>query len=110
LPCAYYLLTFTLPAPIRSLACAQQKALYGLLLSSAAAALQKLAWDPRYVGGRVAMLAILHTWTRRGLDPMRFARSAVGAGIACSAAAAWPRIDNTGSPRAIPPSWFPASL
>jgi hypothetical protein len=46
------------------LAYAQQKALYGLLLSSAAAALQKLAWDPRYVGGRLAMLAILHTWTR----------------------------------------------
>lgn len=64
LPCAYYLLTFTLPGPIRSLAYAQQKALYGLLLSSAAAALQKLAWDPRYVGGRLGMLAILHTWTR----------------------------------------------
>src|SRR6266446_272657 len=64
LPCAYYLLTFTLPAPLRSLAYVQQKALYGLLLSSAAAALQKLAWDPRYVGGRVAMLAVLHTWTR----------------------------------------------
>jgi hypothetical protein len=64
LPCAYYLLTFTLPAPLRSLAYAQQKALYGLLLSSAAAALQKLAWDPRYVGGRLAMLAVLHTWTR----------------------------------------------
>src|SRR2546425_143496 len=59
-----HLLTFTLPAPIRSLAYAQQKALYGLLLSSAAAALQKLAWDPRYVGGRLAMLAVLHTWTR----------------------------------------------
>src|SRR6266516_2843727 len=64
LPCAYYLLTFTLPAPLRALAYAQQKALYGLLLSSAAAALQKLAWDPRYVGGHLAMLAILHTWTR----------------------------------------------
>ena len=42
----------------------QQKALYGLLLHSAAAALQKLAWDPRYVGGRLAMLAVLHTCTR----------------------------------------------
>ena len=64
LPCAYYLLTFTLPAGLRSLCYGQQKALYGLLLSSAAAALQKLAWDPRYVGGRLAMLAVLHTWTR----------------------------------------------
>jgi len=64
LPCAYYLLTFTLLEELRRLCYGQQKALYGLLLQSAAAALQKLAWDPRYVGGRLAMLAILHTWTR----------------------------------------------
>src|SRR6266496_6692706 len=64
LPCAYYLLTFTLPEELRALCFSQQKALYGLLLHSAAAALQKLAWDPRYVGGRLAMLAVLHTWTR----------------------------------------------
>ena len=68
LPCGYYLLTFTLPSPLRALAYAHQKALYGLLLSSAAAALQKLAWDPRYVGAQLAMLAVLHTWTRTMLD------------------------------------------
>ena len=32
LPCAYYLLTFTLPGALRTLAWSQQKALYGLLL------------------------------------------------------------------------------
>src|SRR6266496_1688329 len=64
LPCAYYLLTFTVPEGLRGLCAGQQKALYGLLLHSAAAALQKLAWDPRYVGGGLAMLAVLHTWTR----------------------------------------------
>jgi hypothetical protein len=68
LPCAYYFLTFTLPAGLRALAYAHQKALYGLLLSSAAAALQKLAWDPKYVGGQLAILAVLHTWTRALLD------------------------------------------
>jgi putative transposase len=35
-----------------------------LLLRSAAAALQKLALDPRYLGGRLGALAVLHTWTR----------------------------------------------
>jgi len=64
LACSYYLLTFTLPSPLRALAYAHQKQLYSLLLSSAAAALQKLAWDARYVGGRLAILAVLHTWTR----------------------------------------------
>lgn len=68
LPCAYYFLTFTLPAPLRGLVYAHQKMLYALLLQSASAALQKLAWDPQYVGGQLAILAVLHTWRRDLLD------------------------------------------
>ena len=64
LPCAYYLLTFTLPAELRALAFGHQKKVYGLLMRCAAAALQKLAWDPRFVGARLGCLAVLHTWTR----------------------------------------------
>lgn len=64
LPCAYYLLTFTLPTELRALARDHARTVYGLLLRCAAAALQKLAADPRYVGGRLAGLAVLHTWTR----------------------------------------------
>lgn len=64
LPCPYYLLTFTLPAELRALARDHAKAVYGLLMRSAAAALQTLARDPRYVGGRLGVLAVLHTWTR----------------------------------------------
>jgi Putative transposase/Transposase zinc-binding domain len=64
LPCDYYLLTFTVPQQLHPVSWSHQKALYGLLLSSAAAALQKLAGDPRYVGGQLAILAVLHTWTR----------------------------------------------
>jgi hypothetical protein len=64
LPCPYFLVTFTLPAELRSLAFANQKKVYGLLMRCAAAALQKLALDPRYVGGRLGCLAVLHTWTR----------------------------------------------
>jgi hypothetical protein len=37
---------------------------YGLLMKSAATALLTLARDPRYVGGRLGCLAVLHTWTR----------------------------------------------
>ena len=64
MPCPYFLVTFTLPAELRPLAFANQKKVYGLLLRSAAAALQKLALDPRYLGGRLGALAVLHTWTR----------------------------------------------
>lgn len=64
LPCAYYLLTFTLPQELRALARGHSRQVYRLLLRCAAAALQTLAWDPRYVGGRLGALAVLHTWTR----------------------------------------------
>ena len=64
LPCTCFLVTFTLPAELRPLAFANQKKVYGLLMRAAAAALQKLALDPRYVGGRLGILAVLHTWTR----------------------------------------------
>lgn len=64
LPCAYFLLTFTLPGALRTLARIHQRIVYGLLMRCAAAALQTLAFDPRYVGGRLACVAVLHTWTR----------------------------------------------
>lgn len=64
LPCPYYLVTFTLPSSLRALAFARQRVVYGVLRRSAAAALQRLAADPRYVGARLGCLAVLHTWTR----------------------------------------------
>jgi hypothetical protein len=64
LPGPYFHLTFTLPAELRAVAFAHQKIVYGLLLRCAAAALQKLARDPQYLGGQLGALAVLHTWTR----------------------------------------------
>ena len=63
-PCPYYLATFTMPRALRALAFAHQRVVYGVLMRSAAAALQHLAADPRYVGVRLGCLAVLHTWTR----------------------------------------------
>ena len=64
LPCSYYLITFTLPAPLRPLARSHPKIVYGLLMKAAADALQKLAADSRFLGARLGVLAVLHTWTR----------------------------------------------
>jgi hypothetical protein len=62
--CSYFLVTFTLPAELRSLARAHPKKIYSLLMKAAADALHKLAADPRYLGARLGALAVLHTWTR----------------------------------------------
>ena len=64
LPCAYFLVTFTLPDALRALARAHQKVVYGVLMRAAAAALLRLTADPRYLGARPGVLAVLHTWTR----------------------------------------------
>jgi hypothetical protein len=64
LPTPYFLLTFTLPEALRELARSHQKLVYGLLFRSSAAATQQLAQDPRFVGGTLGLIGVLHTWTR----------------------------------------------
>jgi hypothetical protein len=60
----YCMLTFPLPAELRLLASRNQRLFYGLLFRASAEAAQKLARDPRYVGGQIGLVGVLHTWTR----------------------------------------------
>jgi len=64
LPTRYFLVTFTLPSELRTVARSNQKVIYNLLFQSSSAALQKLAKDPRFLGGDIGMMGGLHTWTR----------------------------------------------
>ena len=64
LPTPYFLLTFTLPSELRNLVRSNQKALYSLLFQASAEAAQKLALDPRHIGGQIGLVGVLHTWTR----------------------------------------------
>jgi len=60
----YFMLTFTLPAELRPVVRRHQKRLYNLLFRASAAATQQLARDPRFVGGQIGMVGVLHTWGR----------------------------------------------
>ena len=64
LPLPYFLITFTLPSELRSIARAHQRQIYTLFFRATAAALQQLAADERFVGGQIGMLGVLQTWTR----------------------------------------------
>lgn len=64
LPVPYFMVTFTLPEPLRRLARSNQKVIYNLLFRSSAAAVQELARDPRFVGGQVGLVGVLQTWAR----------------------------------------------
>ena len=64
LPVTHFLVTFTLPEELRRVARSNQKTVYSILFRASSEALQKLAWDERFVGGRLGMVGVLHTWTR----------------------------------------------
>lgn len=64
LPCRYFLVTFTLPPALRAVARSHQRTVYDALLRTAAETLLALAADPRHLGARPAILAVLHTWTQ----------------------------------------------
>ena len=59
----YFHLVFTLPRELRALTRRHQSQVYPLLIKAAAQALLELGRDPRYVGGTLAIMAVLHTWT-----------------------------------------------
>ncbi|MBV8455923.1 MAG: IS91 family transposase [Acetobacteraceae bacterium] len=65
LPVPYFHITITVPAELRALLRANQRDGYGLLMQACAAAIIELARDPRYVGGTVAVITVLHTWTQQ---------------------------------------------
>ena len=64
LPVPYFMLTFTLPGALREVVRQHQHLLYTTLFRASAAATQQLAADPRFVGGQLGLVGVLHTWGR----------------------------------------------
>ncbi len=64
LPTPYFLVTFTLPEPLRDWMRSHPKIGYDLLFQTSAKALQDLAANPKHLGGPLALLGVLHTWSR----------------------------------------------
>lgn len=60
----YFMVTFTVPKQLRSVFRSNQKLLYGLLFSESWRAMSKLARNPRWLGGLIGALGVLHTWTK----------------------------------------------
>lgn len=66
LPCEYFMVTFTMPEPLRSTARAHQKQVYTALFDQSADALRTLLADQRFLGCDLSgFFAVLHTWGRQ---------------------------------------------
>jgi len=62
LPVPYYHVVFTLPAPIADIAYQNKAIIYGILFKAAAETLITIAADPKHLGARIGITAVLHTW------------------------------------------------
>ena len=62
LPVDYYHVVFTLPAPISDIAYQNKAVIYDLLFKAAAETLLTIAVDPKRLGARLGITAVLHTW------------------------------------------------
>ena len=62
LPVPYYHVVFTLPAAIADIAYHNKAVIYDLLFRACADAMLTIAADPKHLGARIGITAVLHTW------------------------------------------------
>jgi hypothetical protein len=62
LPVPYFHVVFTLPAPISDIAYQNKAVIYDILFKAAAETLITIAADPKHLGARIGLTAVLHTW------------------------------------------------
>jgi Putative transposase/Transposase zinc-binding domain len=79
LPVPYFHVVFTLPAALGALAYQNKAKVYGLLLKAAAETLATIAADPKHLGARIGVTAVLHSWGQT-LDHHPHAHCVVPAG------------------------------
>lgn len=62
LPVGYFHVVFTLPARIADIALQNKAVLYALLFQAASETMMTIAADPRHLGARIGITAVLHSW------------------------------------------------
>ena len=62
LPVTYFHVVFTLPSAIAAIAYQNKAVIYNLLLKTSAETLITIAADPKHLGARIGITAVLHTW------------------------------------------------
>ena len=61
LPVPYYHVVFTLPAALADIAYQNKKAVYDILFRASAETVLTIAADPKHLGARIGITAVLHT-------------------------------------------------
>ena len=62
LPVGYFHVVFTLPAEVGAIAFQNKALVYDLLFKAASETMLTIAADPKHLGARIGITAVLHTW------------------------------------------------
>jgi Putative transposase/Transposase zinc-binding domain len=62
LPVPYFHVVYTLPSELRDIAYQNKRVVYDLLMKAAAETTLAIAADPKRLGARIGITAVLHTW------------------------------------------------
>ena len=62
LPVGYFHVVFTLPAEVAAIAFGNKAIVYDLLFKTASETMMTIAADPKHLGARIGITAVLHTW------------------------------------------------
>jgi hypothetical protein len=62
LPVGYFHVVFTVPAEVAEIAFPNKGAVYDLLFRAASETMMTIAADPKHLGARIGITAVLHTW------------------------------------------------
>ncbi len=62
LPVGYFHVVFTLPAEVADIAGQNKAIVYDLLFRAASETMMTIAADPKHLGARIGITAVLHTW------------------------------------------------
>jgi hypothetical protein len=62
LPVGYFHVVYTLPSRLRAIAYQNKRVIYGLLMQVAAETTLTIAADPKRLGAKIGITAVLHTW------------------------------------------------
>lgn len=68
LPVVYFHIVFTIPSQLKPFALRNKEAFYNLMFKAVSATLTELAANPRWLGGTIGFIAVLHTWTQTLMD------------------------------------------
>ena len=82
LPVDYFHVVFTLPAEVADIAFQNKALVYDLLFRAASETMLTIAADPKHLGARIGITAVLHTWGSAMTDHPHVHMIVPGGGIA----------------------------